>query len=90
MARMRQWIGLAAIGLLLTGCVPQEKYAALKLDDDREREQLGQSQSETQQAQAEAAAYKAQLAQLNNAGAHQRGSGWHPSAAEHQSAIATR
>jgi chemotaxis protein MotB len=68
MARIRHWIGLAAVGLLLTGCVPQEKYAALKLDDDRQREQLGQSQAETQQAQAEAAAYKAQLAQLNNSG----------------------
>jgi chemotaxis protein MotB len=68
MARMRHWIGLAAVTLFLTGCVPQEKYAALKLDDDRQREQLGQSQAETQQAQAETAAYKAQLAALNNSG----------------------
>ena len=68
MARMRHWIGLAAVGLFLTGCVPQEKYAALKLDDDRQREQLGQSQAETQQAEAEAALYKNQLAALNNSG----------------------
>ena len=68
MARMRHWIGLAAVGLFLTGCVPQEKYAALKLDDDRQREALGQSQAETQQAESEAALYKNQLAALNNSG----------------------
>ncbi len=68
MARMHQWIGLAAVGLFLTGCVPQEKYSALKLDDDQLREQLGQSQTETQQAQAEAAAYKQQLAAFNSSG----------------------
>jgi chemotaxis protein MotB len=68
MARMRQWIGLAAVCLTLTGCVPQEKYAALKLDDDQLRESLGKSQTETQQAQAEAAAYKQQLAAFTNAG----------------------
>ncbi len=68
MARMRHFIGLAAVSLALTGCVPQEKYAALKLDDDRLREQLGKSQTETQQAQAEAEAYKQQLAAFTNAG----------------------
>jgi chemotaxis protein MotB len=71
MARMRQWIGIAAVGLSavsLTGCVPQEKYTALKIDDDQLREQLGQSQTETRQAEAEAAAYKSQLASLANSG----------------------
>jgi chemotaxis protein MotB len=68
MARMRLWISFAAVGLFLTGCVPQEKYAALKLDDDRQREELGQSQAETQQAQAEAALLKQQLAAVNNSG----------------------
>jgi chemotaxis protein MotB len=68
MARMHQWIGLAALSLILTGCVPQEKYAALKLDDDQLRQQLGQSQTETEQAKAQAAAYQQQLAALNNSG----------------------
>jgi chemotaxis protein MotB len=65
MARMRQWIGLAAVSLTLAGCVPQEKYAALKLDDDQLRQQLGQAQTETEQAKAQAAAYQQQLAALN-------------------------
>jgi chemotaxis protein MotB len=68
MARMRHLLGLAAVGLALTGCVPQEKYAALKLDDDRLREQLGKSQTETQQARAESEAYKRQLDAYTNAG----------------------
>ena len=68
MARMRHWIGLAAVSLSLTGCVPQEKYAALKLDDDQLRQQLGQSQAETEQAKAQAAVLQQQLAALNNSG----------------------
>jgi len=68
MARMRQWIGLAAVSLTLAGCVPQEKYAALKLDDDQLRQQLGQAQTETEQAKAQAAAYQQQLAALNGNG----------------------
>lgn len=67
MARMRHWIGLAAISLTLAGCVPQEKYEALKLDDAQLREQLGKSQTETLQAQALAEGYKQQLAMGNNA-----------------------
>ena len=68
MARMHRLLGLAAVGLALTGCVPQEKYAALKLDDDRLREQLGKAQTETQQARAESEAYKRQLDAYTNAG----------------------
>jgi len=68
MARMRHLIGLAAVGLTLTGCVPQEKYAALKLDRDRLAEQLGKADGETKQAQAEAEAYKRQLEAFTNAG----------------------
>lgn len=67
MARMRHWIGLAAVSLSLTGCVPQEKYAALKLAYDQANESLGRSQTETQQAKAEAEAYKRQLEAYTNA-----------------------
>jgi chemotaxis protein MotB len=69
MARMRHLLGLATVSLALTGCVPQEKYAALKLDDDRLREQLGQAQTETAQAQAEANALKQELASNQGNGA---------------------
>jgi chemotaxis protein MotB len=68
MARMRHIVSLAAVSLALTGCVPQEKYAALKLDRDRLAEQLGKSEGETKQAQAEADAYKRQLDAFTNSG----------------------
>ena len=68
MARLRQWSILAALGLAVAGCVPQEKYTALKMDDEQVREQLGNSERDTQQAQAEAAAYKSQLASLSSSG----------------------
>ena len=59
-------IGLS--GLAIVGCVPQEKYAALKLDRDRLAEQLGNSQSEIEQAKAQADAYKSQLGAIMGAG----------------------
>jgi chemotaxis protein MotB len=46
MARFHHWIGLAAIGISVAGCVPQEKYNALKLDRDRLNEQLGNAERE--------------------------------------------
>src|SRR5688500_18570543 len=68
MARMHL-LSLAAFGLLVTGCVSQEKYTALKLDRDRYAEQLGQAQNEASAARSEADAYKNQLASIgNNAG----------------------
>ena len=64
MARMHL-LSLAAVGLALsTGCVSQEKYAALKLDRDRYAEQLGQAQNEASAARSEADAYKNQLANI--------------------------
>src|SRR5687768_7121580 len=67
MARMHL-LSLAAVGLLFTGCVSQEKYNALKLDRDRYAEQLGQAQTEASAARSEAEAYKNQLALLSSNG----------------------
>lgn len=64
MARMRQVIVLLAAAALLAGCVPQEKYNALKLDRDSLAEQLGKSQSDLNGARAEADSYKSQLNQF--------------------------
>ncbi len=50
MARMSQWIGLAAVGLTLTGCVSQEKYAAMKLDRDRYAARAAQHEAELREA----------------------------------------
>jgi chemotaxis protein MotB len=59
-------LSLAAVGLLFTGCVSQEKYNALKLDRDRYAEQLGQAQNEASSARSEADAYKNQLSSIGN------------------------
>ncbi len=67
MAR-KHLLSLAALSLLLGGCVSQEKYNALKLDRDRYAEQLGQAQNEASSARSEADAYKNQLAALGNSG----------------------
>jgi chemotaxis protein MotB len=69
MARMlSKWLGLATIGLMLTGCVSQEKYNAMKLRADQLAEQAGQSDADAQRANAQAAAYKSQLDALANSG----------------------
>lgn len=60
MARMH-WIGVAALGLLLTGCVSQEKYNAMKLDRDQAQAQLAAAQNDLSAARAEADAYKRQI-----------------------------
>ena len=65
MARMHL-LSLAVFGLILTGCVSQEKYNALKLDRDRYAEQLGAAQTEASAARSEADAYKNQLANVGN------------------------
>jgi chemotaxis protein MotB len=66
MARMRQVISLFAAAALLVGCVPQEKYNALKLERDSLAEQLAKSQSDANGARAEADSYKSQLNQFMN------------------------
>lgn len=73
MARMFHWLGLAALGLVMTGCVSQEKYNALKLERDRYAEQLGQAQTDASTARAEADLLKQQLAALGSNDANQMG-----------------
>lgn len=68
MNRIVTWMGLAALGFSLTGCVAQEKYNALKLERDRMAGQLGQAQNEASSARAEADTLKAQLAALTSNG----------------------
>jgi chemotaxis protein MotB len=68
MARMAQIIGTALIGFVLTGCVSQEKYNALKLERDGLTEQLAKADSDAKTARAEADSYKNQLALLNQNG----------------------
>jgi chemotaxis protein MotB len=68
MARMHKWLGLAAIGLMLSGCVSQEKYNAMKLRADQLAEQAGQSDADAQRARAQADAYKSQLDAIANSG----------------------
>jgi chemotaxis protein MotB len=66
LAARKQLLSLAALALITTGCVSQEKYNALKLDRDRYAEQLGQAQNEASAARSEADAYKNQLAAIGN------------------------
>jgi chemotaxis protein MotB len=73
MARMSRFIGVAAVGLALTGCISQEKYNALKLDRDGLAEQLGRAQTEASTARAEAESYKSQLSSLMGSGNNMQG-----------------
>lgn len=59
-----RWIGLAAVGFALTGCVSQDQYNALKLERDRMAEQLVTAQRDASTSKSAADAYKAQLDQL--------------------------
>jgi len=64
MARMFHLVGVAALGLIMTGCVSQEKYNALKLDREALAVQLGQAQANERAARAEADILKNQIASL--------------------------
>jgi chemotaxis protein MotB len=61
MARMFHLIGVGILLTAITGCVPQEKYNALKLERDGLAEQLGKAQNDANSAQSQADAYKGQL-----------------------------
>jgi chemotaxis protein MotB len=63
-----QWAALGALALLLTGCVSQEKYNALKLERDQLAERLGQAQAEAASARSQADAYQKQLQAFLDAG----------------------
>jgi chemotaxis protein MotB len=56
-----RWIGLAAAGLTLSGCVSQDQYNALKLERDRMAEQLVTAQHDAAASKSAADAYKTQL-----------------------------
>ena len=73
MTRTSRFVGVAAIGLALGGCVSQDKYNALKLDRDGLAEQLGRSQTEASAARAEADSYKSQLQALAGSGNNMSG-----------------
>jgi len=64
MARMHQWLGMAAIGISLTGCVSQEKYNAVKLLADQRAQELAQAQADSERDRTAAEAYKSQLDQI--------------------------
>jgi len=55
------FLGLSSVLLLAVGCVPQEKYNAMKLAHDSAMERLADSDSRAKAANAEAEAYKRQL-----------------------------
>jgi chemotaxis protein MotB len=67
------WIGLSLLGLSLslTGCVPAEKYNAMKLAHDSAMERLAQSDAQAKAATAESEAYKRQLQALMDNGNNQ-------------------
>jgi chemotaxis protein MotB len=68
MPRLRHLIGIGVIGLGLSGCVPAEQYAAVKMRAEQLAEQLGHSQTEISEANARADAAERQLSAVNNNG----------------------
>ncbi len=58
MPRTLSWIGLATLGILLTGCVSADQYGALKLERDSLAAQLAQAQNNVSALQAENDALK--------------------------------
>jgi chemotaxis protein MotB len=61
---MYHFLGLAALGVMLTGCTSADKYTAVKLENESLRSQLGESESKARAAQAQAQAYQNQLQAL--------------------------
>ena len=72
MARMH-WFGFSFLALALgsVGCVPAEKYNAMKLAHDSAMERLAQADSNANAAKAESAAYKKQLDAIMASGNNQ-------------------
>lgn len=62
--QIRHFLGIAAIGLLSTGCISQDKYNALRIERDGLNEQLARAQQDSSTARAQAASWKAQLDQI--------------------------
>jgi chemotaxis protein MotB len=61
----------SVLGLLAVGCIPQEKYNALKIERDQLNERLSMAQSRVNEAEAKAASWKSQLDIINQAGGNQ-------------------
>lgn len=59
-----RWIGLAALGFSLTGCVSSDQYSALKLERDRIAEQLISAQRDASSSKAAADQAQSQLTAL--------------------------
>jgi len=59
-------VSITALGMVLTGCVAQEKFNAMSLDRDRLAEQLAAAQTEASAARAEAESFRQQLALLSS------------------------
>jgi chemotaxis protein MotB len=68
MTRIVKWLGLAALGFSLTGCVSAEQYNAMKLSRDQAIEQLNQAEADARSARSQSDAYKAQLDQIASSG----------------------
>ena len=73
MARHYGLLGLAAAGLLMTGCVPIERYNALKLESRQYEESLTKASAEAQSERARSQALQAQLDALNANGGNMAG-----------------
>ena len=54
MPSLRHLIGIGILGLAVTGCVPAEQYAAVKMRAEQLAEQLAHSQTEIAEANAKA------------------------------------
>jgi chemotaxis protein MotB len=66
MARMLKIVGLALLASPIIGCVPQEKYNALKLDHDQLGDRLASAEADEGALQAQNATLKEQLAAMGN------------------------
>jgi len=65
MARMHKWLGLAILVAALSGCVSQEKYAAMKLSRDQAVADLDKAQSDATTANAQLDIYKQRFGALD-------------------------
>lgn len=61
---VRRLVGVAALGLMSTGCISQEKYKAQQLRADGLEQQLSKAETDAIAARTQAASWKAQLDQV--------------------------
>jgi chemotaxis protein MotB len=65
---IRHFVALSALALVAGGCIPQEKYNALKIERDQLNDRLAMAQNRVSEAEAKAASWKSQLDILNQSG----------------------